>query len=276
MESPATMVSIVTVTFNSATTLGDTIRSVAQQTYPYLEHVIVDGGSTDGTIDLIRAAQEAAPGRMRWVSEPDDGIYDAMNKGIAMASGDVVGILNSDDFLADETVIADVARRLSETGADAVYADLVFVDPVHTDSVQREWTAGSGTIRTGWSPPHPTLYVRADTYRRLGLYRTDFTISADYDFMLRLFDARRPSTVAYLHRTVVKMRNGGVSTRNIMSNVVGFREAHQSLMDARTQCTAVGIVHQQCAGVHKALMSLPEPDDVAHDVTGADAAIAAS
>ena len=232
MQGPPPTVSIVTVTFNSAATLSDTLCSVAQQTYPHLEHVLVDGGSTDGTVGMIQAAQESGPGRIRWMSEPDDGIYDAMNKGIAMASGDVIGILNSDDFLADESVVGDVVARLGQIDADAVYADLVFVDPMHTDQIQRVWTAGSGTMRTGWSPPHPTLFVCADTYSRLGLYRTDFTISADYDFMLRLFDARRCSTVAYLDRTVVKMRNGGVSTRNIRSNIVGFREAHESLRDA--------------------------------------------
>lgn len=233
MASPTPTVSIVTVTFNSVATLSDTLRSVAEQTYPYLEHVLVDGGSTDGTVDLIRAASQGAPDRIRWMSEPDGGIYDAMNKGILMASGDIVGILNSDDFLADKLVVADVLGRFNQFNADAVYANLVFVDPVNTDRVQRVWTSGSGSIRRGWSPPHPTLYVRADTYRRLGMYRTDFKISADYDFMLRLFDAQRPSTVAYLDRIVVKMRNGGASTRNIGSNLVGFREAQRSLKEAR-------------------------------------------
>jgi glycosyltransferase len=235
METRTPTVSIVTVTFNSAATLGDTLASVAGQSYPSVEHVLVDGGSTDGTVELIRAAEQAAPGRVRWLSEPDEGIYDAMNKGIALASGDVIGILNSDDFLADDRVVADIVARLEETGADAVYADLVFVDPVHVDEVRRIWTAGTGRVRLGWSPPHPTLYLRAASYRGLGRYRTDFTISADYDFMLRLFDGRRRCTVADLRRTAVKMRTGGVSTRDLSSNVVGFREAQRSLQDARVR-----------------------------------------
>jgi glycosyltransferase involved in cell wall biosynthesis len=235
MDSAPLTVSIVTVTFNSAATLADTLASVAGQRYPQVEHVLVDGGSTDGTLELIQAAARSAPHRVRWVSEPDEGIYDAMNKGIAMASGEVIGILNSDDFLADDSVVADIVERMVRTGADAVYADLVFVDQLATDQVQRVWRAGSGRVGLGWSPPHPTLYVRAEAYRRLGPYRTDFAISADYDFMLRLFDRRTASTVSYLDRTVVRMRNGGVSTRNLSGNIVGFREAHRSLRDARVR-----------------------------------------
>ncbi len=222
----------MTVTFNSAATLHDTLRSVAGQTYPRIEHVLVDGGSTDQTLELIRAAAQTAGGRVRWVSEPDDGIYDAMNKGVAMASGEVIGILNSDDFLADEHAVADMVGCMQAAGADAVYADLVFVDPVDTDQVERVWRAGTGRMGKGWCPPHPTLYVRAATYRDVGPYRTDFAISADYDFMLRLFDRRRRVPVAYLNRTVVRMRNGGVSTRDLSGNLVGFREAHRSLKEA--------------------------------------------
>lgn len=233
MHSTGPTVSIVTVTFNSATTLSDTLVSVANQTYPYIEHVLIDGGSTDGTVELIRAAALSAPERVQWASEPDDGIYDAMNKGIALAGGDVIGILNSDDFLADQSVVTDIVRRLEETGADAVYADLVFVDPIHTDQIQRVWTAGTGRLQLGWSPPHPTLYVRAATYRRLGPYRTDFAISADYDFMLRLFDRRHHASVTYLSRIAVKMRTGGVSTRGLAGNILAFREAQRSLKDIR-------------------------------------------
>jgi glycosyltransferase involved in cell wall biosynthesis len=225
-------VMIETVTFNSEATLADTLASVAAQSYPRTEHVLVDGGSTDGTLDLIRDATRAAPDRIRWLSEPDRGIYDAMNKGVAMASGDVVGILNSDDFLADPQVVADVVRRLTETGAGALYANLDFVDQVRTGEVRRVWRAGTGRMRWGWSPPHPTLYLRAEVYRQLGPYRADFLISADYDLMLRLFDRRRPTAVTYLDRTVVKMRQGGVSTRGFGGNVTGFREAQLSLRHA--------------------------------------------
>lgn len=232
MPSLAPTVSIVTVTYNSSATVQDTLVSVANQTYPHIQHVLVDGGSTDGTVEILRSAGQSAPDRVRWISEPDDGIYEAMNKGIRMASGEVIGILNSDDFLADDSVVADIMGRLGETGADAVYANLVFVDPISTDQVQRVWRAGTGRMRLGWSAPHPTLYVRAATYERLGLYRTDCLISADYDFMLRLFRLRGRSHVVYLDRTVVKMRNGGVSTRNLSGNLTGFREAQRCLRDA--------------------------------------------
>ncbi len=224
-------VSVVTVTYNSAATLADTLRSVAEQTHRDLEHVIVDGGSTDGTLALVRAAAAEDP-RVVWHSEPDHGVYDAMNKGIARARGALIGMLNSDDVFADRDALADLVTHVTATGAAAAYADLVFVDPDDLDRVRRVWTAGRGRMASGWSPPHPTLYVTAVVYRRIGAYRTDFAISADYDFMLRLFDPRRPVDVAYLPRTLVRMRTGGRSTRGARSHLVGFREAGRSLRDA--------------------------------------------
>lgn len=232
MHEPHRLVSIVTVTFNSAATLTDTLVSVANQTYPYLQHVLVDGGSSDGTLELIKQAHETSTERIVWISECDHGIYDAMNKGIRMARGDVIGILNSDDFFADEHVVADIIQKLDETGASALYADLVFVDSVHTESVQRTWVAGRGQVHWGWNPPHPTLYITAETYKQLGLYRPDYRISSDYDFMLRLFNPSARVKVTYLPRIIVNMRNGGRSTRSITSNITGFREAQHSLLRA--------------------------------------------
>jgi glycosyltransferase involved in cell wall biosynthesis len=221
------MVSIVTVTYNSAATLDDTLTSVASQTYPHIDHVLVDGGSTDGTVAMLKEAQQLWPDRVQWISEPDDGIYDAMNKGIQMARGDVIGILNSDDLLADDQVIEDVVQQLEITDADALYADLVFVDRYETDMVQRIWVARRGGMQWGWNPPHPTLYVKAETYSRLGVYRPDFQISSDYDFCLRL--AASGMELTYLPRVIVKMRNGGASTRSLRSNITAFREAQESL-----------------------------------------------
>ncbi len=228
-DGPA--VSVVTVTLNSADTLADTLRSVAGQTHRDLEHVIIDGGSTDGTLAMIRAAAADDP-RVVWRSGPDRGIYDAMNKGIALARGGLIGMLNSDDVFADDFALADLVGHVHATGAEAVYADLVFVDPVDLARVRRVWSAGRGRIAYGWSPPHPALYVGAEVYRRIGGYRTDLTISADYDLMLRLFDPRRPIRIAYLPRILVRMRTGGRSTRGPHSHLVGFREAQRSLRDA--------------------------------------------
>lgn len=216
-------VSIITVAYNSAETINDCILSVLRQNYPHVEYIIVDGNSTDNTLAIIADHQE---GIHKVISEPDDGIYHAMNKGIAACSGDVVGILNSDDVYADESVIADVVKLLTTSGAAACYGDLVYVNRNNLDKVQRTWISGAyqrENFLKGWMPPHPTFYLRREYYHQFGDFNLEFRTSADYELMLRmLFKNKLP--VAYLNRTLVRMRAGGQSNLSLKNRLRANRE----------------------------------------------------
>lgn len=206
-------ITVITVTFNSAETVIGTLRSVASQSYPNVEHIVVDGGSTDGTLEHIR---RHGSGVKRVVSEPDNGIYDAMNKGLRLASGDFVGFLNGDDTFAGPGVLADVAAAASQPAVDAIYGDLVYVSKNHPDRVVRYWRSGSWSCRQlalGWMAPHPTLYMRKALVDQYGAFDERLDIAADYDFMLRYF--RRPDiNVVYIRKVLVCMRTGGASNRS--------------------------------------------------------------
>ena len=210
-------VSIVTVTFNSAATLADALLSVATQTHRDIEHIVIDGGSTDETMAIVRAYGAHLT---KIVSERDGGIYDAMNKGLALASGDYVGFLNGDDMLAShQTIEALVAAASASGGApvDVIYGDLMYVRKDETAKVVRHWVAGRFSrqaLRQGWMPPHPTFYVRRDLQRRVGKFDTRLRISADYDFMLRCLRSADVRTV-YVPQVLVLMRTGGASNRSI-------------------------------------------------------------
>ena len=210
-------ISIVTAVYNGKDTIGHSIESIASQTYKDIEHVIIDGGSSDETLDIIRnTAQILAPLRCKnfhWVSEPDNGIYDAMNKGIKMATGDIIGILNSDDIYADEFVVENVVKAMSENNVESCYGDLVYVDKDYPDKVIRYWKSGDfykERFRKGWMPPHPTFFVKREVYEKYGLLNLDFRLAADYELMLR-FLYRYGVSVAYIPRVLVKMRTGGTS-----------------------------------------------------------------
>lgn len=207
-------VSIITVTYNSAKTLTRSLESVASQTFDSIEHIIIDGGSTDGTMEIV---QQYRSRLAQVVSEPDQGIYDAINKGIRLATGDIIGILNSDDVLADATTIETIVRKMEETGADVAYGDLLYcTDTAKMETVVRYWRSNifrPTTLRWGWMPPHPTLYVKREIYGEIGDYDISFRISADYDFILRLFS--KPYRSVYIPNVLVKMSTGGVSNRNL-------------------------------------------------------------
>ena len=207
-------VSIITVSYNSAATIGDTLASVAAQTHPQVEHLVVDGASSDGTLEMVR---QRGGHVAKLVSEPDRGIYDAMNKGLALATGDVVGFLNADDMLASTQTVAAMANALATTDADAIYGDLVYVRQERPDQVVRHWHSGEfwpGRLRYGWMPPHPTLYVRRDRLLAMGGFDIRLRIAADYDLMLRLL--RQPEVrVTYLPLVLVRMRTGGASNRSL-------------------------------------------------------------
>lgn len=214
-------VSIITVCYNAADTISDCLASVNAQTVP-VEHIIIDGASTDNTVELVRKISPHA----RIVSEPDNGIYDAMNKGLRLATGNIIGILNADDFYAGHHVIEKVLSLFQESGADALFADLVYVRPDNLDQVVRYYSGAKFTpdkFAWGWMPPHPTFFVRRELYERYGLFRTDYQIAADYELTAR-FLARHHARYVYLPEVIVRMRTGGVSTRNLRSNWILNRE----------------------------------------------------
>ena len=210
-------VSVVTVTYNAAATVAEAVRSVVEQQGDFtLDYHIVDGGSTDGTLNCIRPFED----RIAQISsEPDQGLYDAMNRGVARAKGDIVGILNADDRFADEKVIADVLAAFKDTEADGVYADLDYVDENDGTTVTRRWKSGHpGAFNRGWMPPHPTLFVRRELYEQHGLFNLQLKSAADYELMLRFFHFRG-AQLAYLPRVTVKMRAGGQSNASLANRI---------------------------------------------------------
>jgi glycosyltransferase involved in cell wall biosynthesis len=220
--------SIITAVYNRDATIGQALDSVAQQSYGDVEHLVVDGASTDGTLNVVNAHHH--PG-MRVISEPDDGIYDALNKGISAAGGDVIGLMHSDDFFAHDNVLSNVAKSFAQTGADAVYGDLDYVSARDPEKIIRHWQSGSYDRRKlvrGWMPPHPALFVRREVLERYGNYDTSYRIAADYDAILRWFWTGNISA-AYLPEVLVKMRVGGESNRSIGRIVNKSKEDYRAL-----------------------------------------------
>lgn len=207
-------VSIITITYNSAATLEDTIKSVVSQDFPDIEYIIVDGLSKDSTLSIVN---RYSPYIAKVVSEKDKGLYDALNKGIRLATGEVVGMLHSDDLYADNNVISKVAQQFAaDPSVEALYADMVFVDRNDSGKVLRTWKAGAyeeDAFKKGWMPPHPTFFVRKSVYDRFGGFNLDLKLSADYELMLRLIHKHKIK-IAYLPETIVKMRMGGLSNHS--------------------------------------------------------------
>ncbi len=207
-------ISVVTVVYNRAATIGEAIDSVQAQNWGDVEHVIQDGGSVDGTLDIIR--QRAQPNTV-FVSELDQGIYDALNRGIRRSTGDVIGLMHSDDVFAYDGVLRQVAAAFEEPGIDGVYGDLQYVSAKDPTRVVRDWRAAEyhhALLKSGWMPPHPTLYLRKQVFERFGLYDTSFEIAADYDAILRYLVTGRIK-LAYIPEVLVKMRLGGASNRSL-------------------------------------------------------------
>ena len=206
-------ISVITVCYNAASTLEDAVQSVLSQTTdprePFdLEYIVVDGGSTDGTLDLLEPYRNRIA---KLISEPDQGLYDAMNKGIRAATGDVVAILNADDVYASLDILARVAAAFRATDAEAIYGNLNYVTAEDITQVKRHWRAGDfqpGAFRRGWMPPHPALFVRRSCYERWGMFSLALRSAADYELMLR-FIHRHGMSLAYLPETLVLMRAGG-------------------------------------------------------------------
>ena len=233
MYSDKPLVSLITVSFNSEKTIHDTIESILMQTYEKIEYIVVDGLSKDNTVSIAKSYEEKFKEKgfaLKIISEKDKGLYDAMNKGVVMATGEIVGILNSDDFYTNELVIEKVVSKMQEEKADCLYADLEFVDEDETDKIVRTWRAKKGDFRLGWNPPHPTTFISKETYNKFGLYKVDYTISSDYDLLYRIIHKGRVK-VAYLEEFIVKMRSGGRSTSGIKSNIVASKEIYITLKE---------------------------------------------
>lgn len=216
-------VSVITVSFNARDFIERCLESVMRQTVP-VEHIVVDGGSTDGSAEIIEEYRERGSVAV-FISEPDKGMYDAMNKGITRASGDIIGILNADDEYYGREVIRQVLDALENRGAESCYGDLVYVRPNNPSSVARRWVAGeyeASRFYNGWMPPHPTFFVRRRIYERYGLYRLDMGSSADYELMLR-FLLKHNVTSCYIPRTLVIMRTGGVSNASLFRRILANR-----------------------------------------------------
>lgn len=210
-------ISVVTVCYNSAKTIADTLNAVAMQTHTDIEHLVIDGASKDGTVEMVRS--HANP-QIRLISEPDKGIYDAMNKGLAQATGEVVGFLNSDDFYADAAVLAKIANAFQDPAVDACYADMVYVTQDNS-RVVRYWKSkpfAKGDFAKGWCPAHPTFYVRKSVIERLGLFDQSYKLAADVEFMMRYLE-RAQVRAAYIPHVLVRMRLGG-ATNQSWKNIV--------------------------------------------------------
>ncbi len=225
-------VSIITVTYNSAAYLKDCINSVVEQHYPDIEYIIVDGGSTDCTLDIIKKYE---PHIAKWVTEKDRGMYDAINKGIALATGDIIGILNSDDMLASNDVVDAIVDCFNEHQLDAVYGDLVYVNKTNTNKVIRLWKGFSYKryrFLYGWMPAHPTFYLRRELIGDSGGYESHYFTAADYEFMARYLYRYRISA-RYLPKLIVKMRVGGQSNVTLKSRLRANRRDYLAMKKNR-------------------------------------------
>lgn len=220
-------VSIITVVLNNVQHIEDCMNSVIQQAYKNVEYIIIDGGSTDGTIDIIKKYEKQIS---MWVSEPDRGIYDAMNKGIIKSTGDIIGILNSDDVYANEKAIGRVIACFSNTNADTCYGDLVYVDRRDIKKNIRYWKSNSyhkDNFRRGWMPPHPTFFVKRKIYPKYGGFNLSFPLAADYELMLRFLYRQEVST-AYIPECLVKMRTGGSSHPGLLNTCKNMGENYRA------------------------------------------------
>nr|AXL96544.1 glycosyltransferase [Providencia alcalifaciens] len=221
-------VSIITATYNSSQTIIDTIKSLEEQTYSNIEYIIIDGASKDNTLELIK---ENCTKVSIIISEPDKGIYDALNKGISVSTGDIVGFLHSDDIFAYPEAIEDLVKTLETNQSQAVYADLEYVSKENIKNVIRKWTSGYykySKLKKGWMPPHPTFYMKRELYNIYGKFDLGFKISADYDSLLRYLWSNKVS-ISYLPKVVTKMRIGGESNRSLMNILKKTKEDIRAL-----------------------------------------------
>lgn len=224
-------ISIVTAAYNSADTIRHTIESVLAQTHQDFEYIVVDGASDDGTIDILRQYEDRFEGRMRWISEKDKGLYDAMNKGFFMATGEIVGILNSDDFFTSDNILEQVAAVMEDKSIDAVYGDIHYVSPDNLEHCVRYYSSRNFTpqrMRMGFIPAHPSFYCRREIYRKYGCFDTSYRVAADFELLLRLIYVHKINT-QYIPLDFVTMRTGGLSNSGWKCHVNIMRDHRKAL-----------------------------------------------
>ena len=249
-------ISIVTATWNSAATVADTLASINAQTHPDIEHIVVDGASTDSTLKIVA---DHAKRVSRVVSEPDAGLYDAMNKGLKLATGDIVGLLNSDDFLASEDVLAQIASAFEDPRIDAVYGDLCYVRQHEPTRIVRYWRSGPfhpGAFARAWSPPHPTLYVRRSFYEAHGVFDTSYELAADIDLMMRFFEIAEMRSI-HIPRVFVMMRLGGATNKSISNIIKQNREIWRSMRSNGLRGSLVRFVLSKAASRARQFITRP-------------------
>ena len=215
------LVSIITITYNSQKTLTQTLESVANQTYPNIEHIIIDGASTDDTLKIVAKFPHVA----KVISEPDDGLYDALNKGINTASGEFIGILHSDDFFSNNYVLEKIAAEFDKE-VDAIIGDVAFVKPANLNKITRYYSAAKwkpSKFKWGFMPPHPSFYLRKKHFQQFGQYQIDYEIASDYELMIRML-YKNKLCYKYIPEQMVTMRTGGISTKNLRSNYILNKE----------------------------------------------------
>lgn len=219
-------ISMITVCYNSSKTIEDTLKSVLSQKYKDYEYIIVDGKSKDNTLDIIKEYESKFKGRLKYISEKDSGLYDAMNKGIKMATGDIIGIINSDDVIASSDVFEKVVETFKKYNCDGVYSNLLIKDE-NLDKIVRKFISGKGNYKKGFYPPHPTLYLKKEVYNDIGYFNLNYRIAADYDLMLRIMKSGKQ--LEYIDTYFTYMRSGGASTDGLKSYYKSFKESYQVL-----------------------------------------------
>jgi glycosyltransferase len=221
-------ISLITATFNSAKTIGTTIESILQQEYSNIEHLILDGGSNDKTIEILSAYQKKHPNIIVY-SEKDNGIYDALNKGISKATGDIIGFVHSDDLLPTPQTLTHIVNTFKTQECDGVYGDLKYVKQDNTQQVVRYWKSKVYTpklLNQGWMPPHPTLFLKREIYKDIGNFDLSYKIASDYEFMVRLF-LQKKYTLSYLPETLILMRVGGASNKSLRNIIQKSKEDYR-------------------------------------------------
>ncbi len=247
-------ISIITATYNNENTIAHCLRSLNSQTYGEIEHVIIDGASSDNTLGIIA---EESPSSIVY-SEPDNGVYDAINKGISRSTGEIIGFLHADDTFASEGIIKMVVEEFIATGSDGIYGDLYYVS--ESGKLLRNWRSvpfTPGLIAKGWMPPHPALFLRRNIYEKYGVYNTDYKISADYDLILRVFSAEKFKS-HHITEPLVFMRTGGISNRNL-SNIIRKSREDYSALKANNICCPLRVLLQKNFSKISQFFLIPRP-----------------
>lgn len=249
-------VTIITVTYNSAQYLEQCIQSVIKQHYPDIEHIIIDGGSTDATLDIIKRYE---PSIAYWISEKDNGMYDAINKGMQIATGDVIGTLNSDDMLASRDVIGSIVNSFAHNNAEAVYGDILYVRQTNVQKIIRVWRGGEYNpkkFKFGWMPAHPSFYIRKKLIEGCGYYETQFYTSADYEFMTRYLYSHKVNAF-YIPELIVKMRTGGMSNRNIIQRLRANRRDYLAMKKNNIPFALFASILKPLRKLHQYILPVP-------------------